>query len=152
MRNIKYIVVHCTAGAPGQKASDLKEFFLRPVARGGRGWKAPGYHYVVERDGTVAGIWSEERIANGVKGYNTISLHIAYTGGVRDGKPADTRTPAQRKALGELLARLHNRYPKARVCGHRDLSPDRDGNGVITPGEWIKACPCFDVAADYGYR
>ena len=54
--------------------------------------------------------------------------------------------------MGELLARLHNRYPKARVCGHRDLSPDRDGNGVITPGEWIKACPCFDVAADYGYR
>lgn len=32
-----------------------------------------------------------------------------------------------------------------RVCGHRDLSLDLNGNGEIEPEEWIKACPCFDV-------
>jgi hypothetical protein len=31
------------------------------------------------------------------------------------------------------------------VCGHRDLSPDLNGNGEIEPEEWIKQCPCFDT-------
>jgi N-acetylmuramoyl-L-alanine amidase len=31
------------------------------------------------------------------------------------------------------------------VCGHRDLSPDLNGDGEIEPEEWIKACPCFEV-------
>lgn len=31
------------------------------------------------------------------------------------------------------------------VIGHRDTSPDLNGNGRIDPQEYIKACPCFDV-------
>ena len=31
------------------------------------------------------------------------------------------------------------------VVGHRDLSPDLDGDGVVEPDEWTKACPCFEV-------
>ena len=38
-------------------------------------------------------------------------------------------------------------YPGSRLCGHRDLSPDLNGNGEIEPEEWIKECPCFDAAA-----
>lgn len=34
-----------------------------------------------------------------------------------------------------------------RICGHRDYSPDKDGDGVIEPWEWMKTCPGFDVAA-----
>ncbi|MBP0439454.1 peptidoglycan-binding domain-containing protein [Tianweitania sediminis] len=37
------------------------------------------------------------------------------------------------------------RYPGIRWCGHRDLSPDRNGNGIIEPFEHLKACPVFDV-------
>jgi hypothetical protein len=33
--------------------------------------------------------------------------------------------------------------------GHRDLSPDLDGNGHIEPDEWMKQCPGFDVLMDY---
>ena len=32
---------------------------------------------------------------------------------------------------------------------HRDLSPDLNGNGEIEPEEWIKACPCFEVKAEW---
>ena len=39
------------------------------------------------------------------------------------------------------------KYPKATVLGHRDLSPDRDGDGIVEPHEWRKACPCFDARA-----
>ena len=40
-------------------------------------------------------------------------------------------------------------YPGCRVCGHRDLSPDLNGNGEIEPEEWVKACPCFEVKVEY---
>jgi N-acetyl-anhydromuramyl-L-alanine amidase AmpD len=46
-----------------------------------------------------------------------------------------------------LLDQLQSRYPKARILGHRDLSPDLNGDGKITPDEFIKACPSFDVSA-----
>ena len=35
------------------------------------------------------------------------------------------------------------------MCGHRDLSPDRNGNGEIEPEEWMKACPCFDAEQEF---
>ena len=31
----------------------------------------------------------------------------------------------------------------------RDLSPDRNHNGVVDPWERIKECPCFDAMTEY---
>jgi uncharacterized protein HI_1494 len=47
--------------------------------------------------------------------------------------------------LHRLLRQLEAKYPSVRICGHRDLSQDLNGDGTITPNEWIKDCPCFDV-------
>lgn len=41
MRSIKRIFVHCTAGNQHQKIADLQAEFKR------KGWKNPGYHYVI---------------------------------------------------------------------------------------------------------
>ena len=41
MRQIKRIFVHCTAGSQQQAIDDLKAEFRR------KGWRNPGYHYVV---------------------------------------------------------------------------------------------------------
>ena len=38
-----------------------------------------------------------------------------------NGKPADTRTPAQKHALITLLRCLRYDYPDAEIIGHRDL-------------------------------
>ena len=35
------------------------------------------------------------------------------------------------------------------ILGHRDASPDKNGDGEIEPAEWIKQCPCFDVRAEF---
>ncbi len=148
MRQIKHIVIHCSAGPASQSAEVIRQYHLSPPPRG-RGWRAPGYHYVIEQDGRRVTLWPEERISNGVKGYNSHAVNICYTGGVdAAGRPADTRTAAQRTALRQLVAELRRRYPSARVCGHRDLSPDRNRDGRITEDEWLKACPCFDVATE----
>ena len=44
------------------------------------------------------------------------------------------------------MRELKERYPQARICGHRDLSPDINGDGTIEPNEWLKTCPGFTVA------
>ena len=63
MRNIKYIAVHCSAGNQRSKAADIVAFHMRPVSQGGRGWKAPGYHYIIEADGTTCATWNEELVS-----------------------------------------------------------------------------------------
>ena len=85
-----------------------------------------------------------------VKGYNKYSIGICYEGGLdAQGCPKDTRTPEQRAALRLLVHQLLRRFHgEVRVCGHRDLSPDRNGDGVVEPEEWVKVCPCFEVATE----
>lgn len=143
-RTIKYIFVHCTAGNQRATAEDLRAEFRR------QGRIHPGYHYAVLADGRITQLLDEALPANGVRGYNACSIHVAYTGGIdADGQPADNRTPAQREKLRELLRLLRKRYPEARILGHRDISPDRNGNGRVDPWERIKECPCFDAITEY---
>lgn len=145
MRSIRYIFIHCTGTKPTAT--------VEAVSRGfeARGWSRPGYHYVIAADGTVSQLLDEEQIANGVMGYNSTSVHIAYIGGIDErGRAADTRTPRQRERLVSLAGELQRRYPGARLLGHRDISPDTNGNGRVDPEERIKECPCYDVASEAG--
>lgn len=146
------IVIHCSAGPASQRAADIIAYHLRPRARGGRGWHVSGYHYIIEADGRVVQAVEEDKIANGAAGFNADSIHICYTGGVDTaGLPADTRTPAQRRAMQQLVADIRRRRPQiSSVVGHRDLSPDINGNGRVDSWEWIKACPSFDVGKEFG--
>ena len=81
-----------------------------------------------------------------MKGFNSVTVNIAYTGGM-DG--VDNRTDEQKKSLVTLLKLLRKRYPDAVIQGHRDFSPDLNGNGKIEKSEWIKMCPSFDAKAEY---
>ena len=147
MRKINYIVVHCSATREG---CTLTSEALEAEHRR-RGFRTTGYHYYIRRDGTVLGTRSLELPGAHCRGHNKYSIGICYEGGLDGhGSPADTRTPEQRAALKLLVHQLLETYPGSRVCGHRDLSPDRNGNGEIEPEEWIKACPCFEVKAEFG--
>lgn len=144
MRNIKYIAVHCTASHQSQTIEGLKQEFRR------KGWVNPGYHYVVAPDGRITQLLDEDKVSNGVKGFNSVSINVAYIGGIdRTGKPIDNRTDGQKTSLRSLLKMLHKKYPTAIVQGHRDFSPDLNKDGKITPNEYIKACPCFDAKEEY---
>lgn len=146
MRQIKYIAVHCTAGSQKQSIDDLRAEFRR------KGWKNPGYHFVVKPDGGIVQMLDEEKVSNGVKGYNSVSINVAYIGGIdAQGKATDNRTEAQKQSLENLLRILRGKYPKAVIQGHRDFSPDLNGNGKIEKCEWIKACPCFDAKEEYAH-
>lgn len=139
MRKIDKIIVHCSAGAQSNTAADIVGYHTRPVGRGGRGWKTPGYHYIIEADGKIVNVVPEERVSNGVRGHNATSINVCYIGGVdttRPGLPAvDNRTEAQKASLLSLLRMLRKKYPAAKIYGHRDFA--------------AKACPSFDAKEEY---
>lgn len=144
MRRIKYIAVHCTASHQSQTIESLKQEFRH------KGWANPGYHYVVSPDGKITQLLDEDKISNGVKGFNSVSVNVAYIGGIdTNDKPIDNRTEEQKQSLRSLLKMLHKKYPAAVIQGHRDFSPDLNRDGRITSNEYIKACPCFDAKAEY---
>ena len=153
-QNIDAIVIHCTATRAGQDvhASDIDKWHKE------RGFSCIGYNYVIRLDGTIEqgrpltmdGAHCNTAGMSG-KTYNKHSIGIVYVGGLdRDGNPADTRTVAQKAALVDLVYRLLDEYPTIKeVIGHRDASPDKNGNGKIERNEWIKQCPCFDARAEF---
>lgn len=148
MRAIHTIIHHCTATPDGREVS-LATLIKEHQARG---WRTIGYHFIVHLDGTIEAGRPIEEVGAHVSGYNTSSIGIAYIGGVqKDGKtPKDTRTAAQKVALRKLTADLIKRFTTIKlVAGHRDFSPDLNGNGKIEQREWIKACPCYDAISEY---
>lgn len=153
MRPINKIVHHCSATRPGSRvdAKVIRGWHVAPKARGGRGWKDIGYHFVILPDGTVETGRALEKIGAHVAGFNTGSIGICWVGGLdASGRPADNRTPQQKAAQARLTRELAQRFGLTAedIYGHRDLSPDRDGDGVVERHEWLKACPCFDAPAE----
>ncbi len=129
MRKIDKIILHCSATPEGHDytVADIDRWHRE------RGFNGIGYHYVIYLDGTVNPGRSIERIGAHCIGQNSNSIGICYIGGVTtDGKtPKDTRTPAQRKALRELVDTLRKKYPGATVHGHYEFAN--------------KACPSFKI-------
>lgn len=144
--DIRYIVVHCSATRASQPYPP--EALERDHQA--RGFHSAGYHFYIRRSGIICPLRPLSQMGAHVLGYNRCSYGVCYEGGLDDdGRPADTRTPAQRTALLQLLQLLLKLAPQATILGHRDLSPDRNGDGRITPDEWIKQCPCFDALHEY---
>lgn len=142
MRRIDTIVIHCTAT---RADCPLPPSRLDRMHRE-RGFRCCGYHYYIRTDGTVFPMRPVECEGAHARGYNATSVGIAYEGGLdAGGRPADTRTAAQKDAMCALVRRLVKEFPVRRVVGHRDLSPDADGDGKVEPEEWTKVCPCFEV-------
>ena len=133
MREIKYIAVHCTATPQTATVSSIQNYWKNVLK-----WKMPGYHFIIKPNGEVVQLLEIEKVSNGVKGFNSVSINISYIGGVDSkNRPTDNRTPAQKKALFDLLKKLKKQFPKAIIQGHRDFP------------EVKKACPSFDAKEEY---
>ncbi|MBR6843119.1 MAG: N-acetylmuramoyl-L-alanine amidase [Prevotella sp.] len=135
MRTITLIVIHCSAVKPDQMSSAAQiDTWHRQ-----RGFHLGiGYHYVIRRNGAIEPGRPEYMVGAHCKNHNAHSIGICYEGGLDiRGRPADTRTEAQKVAMRQLLEDLHKRYSRAVIVGHHDLNPH-------------KACPCIEnVAREY---
>ena len=160
-RFINKIIIHCSASANGDslfrgslKAGNL----VKPVQaidswHKARGFKRDvifrkrqnptlssiGYHFLIYTNGTIETGRHLDEIGAHVQGSNANSLGICMIG-------TDAFTSAQWAALATLIKSLPTLFPNAKVSGHRDNSPDLNGDGQVTRNEWLKICPGFDVA------
>ena len=141
-RQTKYIVVHCSATPPDADigADEIDTWHKE------RGWSGIGYHAVIRRDGQVEFGRHFDEVGAHVKGWNTRSVGVCMVGGVdATGTPENNFTQDQFDSLVAVTVVLERAYPEAEIVGHRDLSPDVNGDGIVTSDEWLKACPSFDV-------
>lgn len=132
MREIKEIIVHCTATFPDQVVT------VADIARWQRakGFRDIGYHYVINQQGEVAEGRPIEQVGAHCLKHNANSIGVCYVGGLdMFAKPTDTRTDEQKASLLSLLQSLKEQFPNASIHGHNEFSN--------------KACPCFDVSEEY---
>ena len=136
MRPLNEIIVHCTATQPHfmegakfrAKVDEVRRWHL------GRGWSDIGYHFLIDRDGSVLPGRPIERTGAHVKGHNTGTIGIALFGGHGSSENdyfEDNFTPAQDFALRQLLHKLQAEYGIKKVTGHNQYA--------------AKACPGFNV-------
>lgn len=131
------IVIHVTATNPANRITG--DDLLR--MHKDRGFSGIGYNEWIDRDAVVQPGRGVDEVGAGVKGYNSVSYHISLEGGLKE----FDATPEMMQALLTRVRAVCSLYPNAKICGHRDLSPDADGDGVIEPAEHIKLCPQFDA-------
>lgn len=132
MREIKYIVIHCTATQPNTKKESILNYWKNTLK-----WKSVGYHRLIDANGIIHELARYEQVTNGVKGYNSESIHFSYIGGVDEyNNPKDTRTLKQKESLLYLIKQAKKQFPNAIVQGHRDFGAN-------------KACPSFNAKSEY---
>lgn len=140
------ITIHCSATPPSMVHIGVHALRQMHIERG---FSDIGYHFIVTRDGH----WSVGRPISkqgaGVFGHNENNIHICMAGGVdKNGKPENNFTDAMFSTLRYHISELCSIYgiKPEKIKGHRDYSPDKNGDGVIDKQDWLKDCPCFSVA------
>jgi N-acetylmuramoyl-L-alanine amidase len=132
MRKIDFICVHCSATPQTTTIASIQNYWRNNLQ-----WRSMGYHVCIEANGKINRLAPDEAICNGVAGFNSVSLHVSYIGGVdAKGKAIDNRTPQQKAALLQVIIEWKRLYPNAIIQGHRDFGAK-------------KSCPCFDAKAEY---
>jgi len=173
VRPVHLIVIHCSATADGRAlARDLltaaqvidgwhadRNFHRAELAQAIANPHLPhvGYHYVIDAlGGFEQGRMLAETGAHAA-GFNEQSISICMVGSERYSLDQWSTLRDLVTALArsfEIPLRAPEKYTIHRraivtngICGHRDLSPDQNANGIVEPFEWLKTCPGFDVAA-----
>lgn len=107
----------------------------------GRGWSKGGYAAIITLDGKITtnvkdngDNWVDAgEITNGVQGFNSVSKHVCYVGGMSSDMKTvkDTRTASQKIALEAYVKATISAHPDIQIIGHNQAND--------------KACPSFSV-------
>ena len=137
MRSITKAVIHCSVTRPGwmkdrsveEKRDEIQRWHVEE-----NGWKSIGYHYIIDRDGSIAEGRNLATPGAHVKGHNASSIGICLLGGYgceKDDAFGEHFTIEQGQALRALIEDLQSRFGIKKILGHNELAS--------------KACPGFDV-------
>ncbi|WP_428037290.1 N-acetylmuramoyl-L-alanine amidase [Candidatus Avelusimicrobium fimicolum] len=98
--SVKYIVIHCSA------TRSTRDYTAEQLLRDHktRGFRTVGYHFYIRRDGSVTQHRKLLEVGAHCRPWNRCSIGICYEGGLdADGRPADTRTNAQKRVLYQII-------------------------------------------------
>ena len=137
MRLINEIIVHCTATQPkwmdGQstmaKVAEVRRWHIQD-----RGWRDIGYHFLIDRDDTVALGRPIDQVGAHTMNHNTGTIGVSLFGGYGAAATdnfSDHFTVEQDNALRALIGKLCDTYKITKVSGHNQYA--------------AKACPGFNV-------
>ncbi|MEN9763513.1 MAG: hypothetical protein RI906_3339 [Pseudomonadota bacterium] len=147
MRKLTEIIIHCAAVRPDwmsdqttfAKVSEIRKWHVKD-----RGWSDIGYHFIIDRDGTVAEGREMEKDGAHVQGRNKGTVGVCLIGGHGSNatdKFADHYTPEQDNALRKLLDDLQAKHPSiSKVSGHNDYTSAKACPGFKV-SEWITGTP-----------
>lgn len=134
-QSVRFLVIHCSATKVNRNYTE-KQLVRDHKARG---FRTGGYHFYCRKDGEMFQFRQLLEVGAHARPYNRCSIGICYEGGLdEEGRPADTLTAEQYRAIRSLLVKLKVMFPQARIVGHRDL-----------PGTTPKDCPCFDASEKF---
>ena len=133
MRDIKKIIIHCSATKEGQ---DISVENIRYWHVEENGWSDIGYHFIVDINGFLHEGRDIDIQGAHTYGANKGSVGVCYIGGLSEDMAwKDTRNKRQKDTLEIIIKYIKNLYPEAKVYGHNDFSE--------------KDCPCFDAKEEY---
>lgn len=139
MRTITDIIIHCSA-SPFGNVETIRRWHVDE-----QGWSDIGYHYVILNCYPTSESWTQEKpnpltdgkletgrpedvVGAHVEGHNQNSIGICLIGGRLSGG----FTGRQLERLKELVRALRERYPDAKVSGHKEWNSG-------------KTCPNLDL-------
>lgn len=140
---VRGIVIHCTAtpanwrhnDSPEQRLEAIRDMHTAAPPRG-RGWRDIGYHWLIDRDGSILRGRPETQIGAHVAGHNAGTIGISLFGGAKS-KPGDAFlknfTNWQGESLFDLIEDIRSRTRIDWIRGHHEFDAG-------------KACPGFRVA------
>lgn len=135
---VNEIIVHCSATGPAwmqgartsAKVAEIRRWHTQQ-----NGWKDIGYHWIIDRDGTVQPGRKETEIGAHVAGRNSGTIGICLIGG---GSSKETDrfeqhfTRQQDEAIRRLIEQIKGRTRIQKISGHNEYA--------------AKACPGFNVS------
>jgi N-acetylmuramoyl-L-alanine amidase len=130
-RLITTLFLHCTATNQNASVSAIQKYWRETL-----GWRNPGYHIIIKKDGSFTYLHNLNSISNGVAGHNSISINVAYIGGIdRNGKAIDNRTIEQIMTMDLIVKLAQEKINNIIIRGHNEVSS--------------KECPSFNVKKYY---
>lgn len=131
------IFVHCSATRPEWMADRSFSDRVKEIKRWhlDKKWADIGYHWIIDRDGSITQGRKEHVIGAHVQNHNTGSIGICLIGGFgsSESDPFEKNfTAKQDHALRTLINDIKTRTTIKRIRGHNEVA--------------AKACPGFNVA------
>lgn len=129
-RDVRFLILHTTAGSVEDNHIDLAWLFLR-----GKPWSRGGYHISIQSDGTAMFNVPFAKLSNGVGGNvtgkpgtvkgdtitNSNSINISWIGGTK-WNSKHKMTKSQALTYKKIVLAINKRYPKLKILGHNQIT------------------------------